>query len=218
MKVTGMKYPLYILAFATVWLAGCNQQSSQNETLYIDQLAVAKALGRDEAIATQLNTVVEQLNAQLIEISSSLNNQLALEKEKLGEKPSEEDLDSFRTLSGQATRQLQQTQLVAKRKAQQFQQQLALAFREEITSAAREVAEQRQASAIELIDNSTLWFSPEADITDEVIAVMRSRPLQKPENTEPESASATDKAENSAIEQELRNLEQLVNEVEEQPS
>jgi|GEM_PF-2474408 len=203
------------LMLSLLILAGCNAgPDNSHATLYVDQLAVAKALGRDEVMKQLLGSAVDKLNAQLTDITQQLAGRLQAEKDKLGDKPSQQALEDYRKLSTKANQELQQTRLLARQKAQVYQQRLLLSFRQELKQAAENIARDKQADAVELIGNQTLWFTPEADITDEVIAALRAKasaPADKNATGKPVTA-ANGQAGND-VQQEIDKLEQLVDEI-----
>lgn len=140
----------------------------------LDLGAVAKALGRDEVFKEQVEAAGRQLQQQLTEFTTELQEQLRAEQEKLGEAPSDEDQLQLRQKVADAQRQVQQSQAIARQKAREFQLKLANEFRDEVQPVAAEVARERGASAI-LIANTLMWFEPTVDITGDVIDAMRAR-------------------------------------------
>ena len=139
----------------------------------LDLGAVAKALGRDEVFKEQMESARQQLRQQLEEFSSGLQGQLREEQSKLGEAPTPEQQQELRQKLVQAQRQVQQSQILARQKAAEFQTGLALQFRNEVQPLAAEVARSKGASTV-LLSNTLMWFEPAVDITGEVIDKLRA--------------------------------------------
>lgn len=176
-----MRKILFLLA-AGIMLSGCDKiphslgqagAAKGSGVAVLDLGAVAKALGRDEVFRQQMESARQQLGQQLNEFSTGLQGQLREEQAKLGEAPTAEQQQELREKVAQAQRQVQQSRVLARRKAAEFQSNLAVAFRNEVQPVAAEVARARGASAVAL-SNTLLWFEPEVDITGEVIDRMRA--------------------------------------------
>lgn len=210
---------LALLAPALVLLGACEgapppappAPPEESAALAVDLVAVAKALGRDEAMERQLGQARDRLNAQLQEITADLQDQLAAEQERL-EEAGEADAEArLEALTLEANRQLRQQQQVAQQRAAAYRQQLLQAFREDVRGVAREIAREQGARLVVTTEQGLLWFDPAVDITDEVIAAMRARGLEGPE---PEAAAeAPAEGEASALDAEVRELEALMDEL-----
>lgn len=140
----------------------------------LDLGAVAKALGRDEVFRGQVEAAGKELQQQLTQFSSGLQDKLREEQAKLGDAPSEEERQQLQRLVVDAQRQIQQSQLLARQKAAEFQTQLATQFRSEVQPIAAQVARSKGASSV-LLSNSVMWFEPAVDITGAVIDALRAR-------------------------------------------
>lgn len=140
----------------------------------LDLGAVAKALGRDEVFREQVEAAGQELQQQLTQFSSGLQDKLREEQAKLGEAPSEEERQQLQRLVVDAQRQIQQSQLLARQKAAEFQTQLATQFRSEVQPIAAQVARSKGASSV-LLSNSVMWFEPAIDVTGAVIDALRAR-------------------------------------------
>ncbi len=173
--------------FASVALAGCDKlpfpvsipaaqvkADPADRVAVIDLAAVAKALGRDEVFKQQSEEASRQLQQQLTEFASGLQEQLREEQSKLGEQPTPEQQQELRRKLIEAQRQVQQSQLLARQKATEFQTQIVNAFRAEVQPVAAEVARANGASSV-LLSNAFLWFEHSVDITGKVIDAMRAR-------------------------------------------
>ena len=176
-----------ILLVATAALAGCDklplpasmpaaqvESSPASGVAVLDLAAVAKALGRDQVFKQQTEAAGRQLQQQLTDFATGLQQQLRDEQAKLGEAPTQEQQQELRRKLGQAQRQVQQSQVLARQKAVQFQAQILNTFRAEVAPVAAEVARANGASAV-VLSNTTLWFDPAVDITGQVIDALRAR-------------------------------------------
>lgn len=181
-------YRLITLVFIGTLLSSCNATDTSSlarQPLLVDLNAVARALGRDEAINKKLEEARESLNTQLKEIGASLETQLQekkaeLEKAAKDRKKSEreESEQALQQLTLQAQLQLKQTQQLAEQKAAQYRAQLLAEFRAEVMDSAKVVAGKRGALTVLAVGPEYLWYASEIDITDEVIGLMRSQPAQ----------------------------------------
>jgi Skp family chaperone for outer membrane proteins len=140
----------------------------------LDLGAVAKALGRDEVFKAQVEAAGKELQQQVTQFTSGLQDKLREEQAKLGDAPTDAERQQLQKLVVDAQRQVQQTQLLARQKAVEFQNQLATQFRIEVQPVAAEVARSKGATSV-LLSNSVMWFEPAVDITGAVIDSMRAR-------------------------------------------
>lgn len=156
-------------------LLGSQSTSTSKQTVAVlDLAAVAKALGRDEIVKQQVQAAGEQLRQQLANFSTELQDKLREQQAKLGSNPSEDERQQLQRQLVEAQRQVQQSQALARQKAVQFQNQLAVQFRNEIQPVAAEIARAQGASAIAMA-NTLMWFDPALDITGAVIDAMRAK-------------------------------------------
>lgn len=197
------------IAFLTtsLLLGGCGKEPPHTQTLFVDPVPVAKSVGRDELIQKQLNSAIEQLNAQLRRHRSDLSAQLEQEKGKLGKNPSDESTAKFEERVAAASQSVKQTQLLAQRKAADYRTTLLSEFNAELRDAAGEIARTRGATSVLIVDDSLLWFDPAADITADVIAKLRAKEVSKGKAISP--ADLTEK-------REIERLGEIVDSIEEQ--
>lgn len=208
-----MNRPVSVLLLSIVAvLAGCERAPTPAQTLVVDPVPVARSLGRDEIMQKQINSALEQLNAQLQQHSTGLATQVEQEKEKLGKNPSEESLTRFRELVAAASQNLQQTELLARQKAADYRQALLDEFNSELRAAAMDIARERGAVSVLVVGPDVLWFDPAADITADVIARLRASAAAR---TPAMSAVPGDTAA-SAERRELEKLEAVVESIEQQ--
>ncbi|MEM7304301.1 MAG: OmpH family outer membrane protein [Pseudomonadota bacterium] len=88
----------------------------------------------------------------------------------------------------QAQQQLQNTKNQAIQQSTDFRTELILRFRNEIAEFAQDIAKQRGGKLVMLAGQETLWFDSSADITDEVIALIRKRSSEFKESGEANNA------------------------------
>ena len=159
-------------------LAGCEPQSgSRAAVAIIDLDAIARALGRDDVIAQQINVANQQLAGQLGQVATNLQQQVQAERDKyevIGDEAEQELVQ----LTAVANQQLQQTQRLAQQRSAEFRTAVINSFRNEVTPYAQEIATQRGVAAVITVATPMLWFDSSADITDEVIAAMRKAGLE----------------------------------------
>ena len=186
-----MKAVRKILAVAGIaslaLLAGCEPQgSSRAAVAIIDLDAVARALGRDDVIAQQINIANQQLAGQLGQVATDLQQQVQARRDEydvIGDEAQQE----LEQLTAVANQRLQQTQQLAQQRSAQFQQAVINAFRNEVSPYASQIATERGAVAVITVATPMLWFDSNADITDEVIAAMRAAGLEQA--TQPAAAA-----------------------------
>jgi Skp family chaperone for outer membrane proteins len=189
-------------------IAGCDQIGAGGSGVAIlDLSAVAKATGQDEAIRQQAEAARAELGAQLQQLATNLEQQLAEEREKVGVPPSEAGVQRLQEMTAQARQQINDAQTLAQNQAAQFESTLVTEFRAKIDPLAESIARQRGATAVLAADAYLFWFDPEIDITDEVIAAWRALPAD---------VAATDaEAELEAVEEELAEVEEEIAELKE---
>jgi Skp family chaperone for outer membrane proteins len=194
-----------LLSASTLLVGGCDQQSTSMQTLVVDPVPVAKSIGRDELMQKQLDSAIEQLNAQVRQHSSGLSTKVEQEKEKLGKNPSDASTEKFRELVAAASESIKQTQLLARQKAADYRASLLDEFNAELRAAAADIAKQRGASNVLVVDDSLLWFDPNTDITADVIAKLRAK--ASADNTPSSAADASEKREMEKLEAVVESIE-----------
>jgi len=174
-----MEYYRSILLCLTLLtlLAGCSDSvdKSRSNTVVLDLTVIAKATGQDEIIKKEIEKASANLNNQLAEVSGSLEEQLKTKKEKIGKKPNKEEQQQFQQLALQANQKLRQTQSLAQVKIKEFEKKLVASWHQKIKPIAQEIAQKKGASVVLVSTPSVIWFDATVDITDEVIAKIRSQ-------------------------------------------
>ena len=168
-----------LLLFIFMTLTGCDKFQSSPDTVILDLDAIAKATGQADIIKQQIDNANRDLNSQLNDISNALNEELAAEKKKIGNKPSKSEKQNLQQLTQQANQKMQQAKSLASQKSQQYQAALIQQLRQQVSPIAENIARQRGANVVLTANNSLMWFNPVVDITDEIIAEMRAQPTAK---------------------------------------
>ena len=171
------KHKLALLIFVMFGLAGCDliDLAFNRPILVVDLDAVAKATGRQEVMQKELEFANVRLTEQLKLVASQLEEAVSDEKDKLGKSPSKEQKQQLEALALQAQQQLANSKNLAVQQSSEIRSDLILKFRQEVAQIAREVAKKSGSKLVVVSGYETLWFDPAADITDEVISVMRAR-------------------------------------------
>lgn len=171
-------------------LAGCEPQGGDRAALAIIDLdAVARALGRDDVIAQQINQANQQLAGELGQVATNLQQQVQARREEF-EVIGDEAEEELQQLTAVANQRLQQTQQLAQQRSAQFRQAVINSFRNEVTPYAQQIASERGAVAVLTVATPMLWFDSDVDITDEVIAEMRRAGLERASQPAPPPAAA----------------------------
>ena len=178
---TGLLAGLVAMAFVAV--SGCGQAPNHSasgggsKTAVVDLNAVAKALGRDEAIQRQLQSATQQLNQKLVQAAQQMQQQLNEQQKQLSDsekEASQEDLQKLKERFVRARRNVQVNKAKAQLVQRQAKAQLVQQFRQEVKPIAQGIAEQQGADVVVVSNANVLWFDRSSDITDEVIAEMRA--------------------------------------------
>lgn len=173
----------FFFIFSLLALTGCENFTPSQSTVVIDINAVANATGQAAIIKKQIEIANKDLSSQLETISNKLNEQLTNEKEKVGKKPTKNDTQNMQQLTIQANQKMQQAKQLASQKSQQYQAALIQQLRKSVIPIAEKIALERNADIVSIVDNSMIWFNPDIDITDEVIAEVRAQRSNQMEDT-----------------------------------
>lgn len=204
------RYMTVALLAAAVSIVGCTDNSPATQTLVVDPVPVAKSLGRDEVIKQRLDAAVERINAQLQQHSDKVLAQIEKEKAKLGKSPDDASTADYQALVAAASENIQQTQLLARRKAADYRAALLAEFNTELRTVAADIARERGADHVLVVDDSVLWFDAASDITADVIARLRAKAADMPAR----AAESPAAKQGDAGTAELKELEKLVEEIE----
>jgi len=164
-----------LIALTAFVITACDRMPGGPSTVVVDLAVVAKATGQDAAMQKQMDDGRQEISIQLQEVATNLENELNEEREKIGESPTEAEQQGLQQKISEAQQQYSQTQAAAQQQVQQFEAGVVLDYRESLQPIVREIAKAHGASVVRLADTALLWFDPEVDITDEVIAKLRAQ-------------------------------------------
>lgn len=168
--------------------AGCNQMTLPTTAgskptvgiAVIDLDEVAKQLGSDQQIVTAIKKREEVLNGKLSEIAKAYTDEFKKQKAVLDAQPAEENAVQLASYQKQVNQNFSTAKAQAQQNLSQHRQQLIEQFRDAVRPAARKVAQQRGLSVIVTKQEPLLYdFTDEADITNEVIEVLRASAAKK---------------------------------------
>ena len=168
---------LFLLLLIALPISSCDQFGgfgNHPSTLIVDLNAVAKALGRDEVMQKEILDAETKLKGQLEQIAKNIQDQVAVEKEKLGTKKSKENNAKLQQLALQAQQTFRKEQMAAEQQVAQLGKELVTTFREEVKLVAEPIAMEKKAVMVKLVSDDLLWFDTSIDITGEVISRMRA--------------------------------------------
>ena len=201
-----------LLAGLAVAVSGCAQSGGRTPVVVLDLSRVATETGQDVIIREEADATRGELMAQLQQLAGQLEQQLATEREKAGESPSEEDAQRLQQLTMQAQQQIGVAQQQAQQQASMIETTLVTEFRDKVEPIAEKIARERGATAVLAADAYMYWSDPTIDITAEVIEAYKALPGQ-----EAEDAAAAAEAE-AAIEQAGEDLAESTRELVESTS
>lgn len=190
-----------ILSLSVLLISGCEFVNllKGNSILIIDLNAVAKATGQSELMQKELEFANLKLTEQLKLVASELEVEISDKKEKLGKSPSETELKEFQEFTLLAQKQLTNTKNIAVQQSTNFRSDLILRFRNTVREIAENIALKSGSKLILVSNYETIWFDPSADITDEVIAIMRARDTMSVKKN-PNENNDTERANNTSSE------------------
>jgi Skp family chaperone for outer membrane proteins len=174
------KLLLALVAVGVFALVGCGTQATNTgRVAVIDLDNVAKQLGRDVVMTSELKEHEDTLNTKLKQVQVAFQSKLDEETSAVGETPSDEQMKSLTQLQRSANLQLNQVRSQAQLNLNQRKAELVRKFREEASLHAKRVAaEQGLSIVITKIDNLILTFDDAVDITDAVAERMKSVPAK----------------------------------------
>lgn len=167
---------LVIFCFSLLLLSACEfiDIPTKNSILIVDLNAIAKATGRQEIMQKELEFANVKLSEQLKLVASKLEENITEEKDKIGDSPSDDQKQQLGQLVTQAQQQLLNTKNQAIQQSTNYRSELVNRFRNEVGEIAQQIAARSGGQLVLVSSYETIWFDPSADITDEVIAVIRA--------------------------------------------
>jgi Skp family chaperone for outer membrane proteins len=187
--MTFQKVLVLVMVAGSALVGGCGRLTDGVEVAVVDLAAVAKATGQDKLMEEQVAAARRELAAQLSQIAGNLGKQLEAEQTRLGGAVAASREKDFQQLTAQARQQLAETQALAQQKEQDFQIGVVAGYRRALQPVVAEIARSKGATVVLVSDATMLWFDSAPDITDEVIAELRSRPPVVPSPGQAEPAS-----------------------------
>jgi Skp family chaperone for outer membrane proteins len=136
----------------------------------IDLDEVARRLGAESEILSEMKDKEKQLNDELQTLQASYTRQLESKRRTLNVQPTEEQTAELQELDRHLGAKLQEAQLDAQRTLARHRATLINRLRERVRPIARDVANRRGLETVVLKNLDLLFhYSAEADITDEVV-------------------------------------------------
>jgi Skp family chaperone for outer membrane proteins len=182
-------------AVACLAIAGCDQftKSNNGPVAVIDLDAVAQKLGKDKQIVQMIEQRQVSLNEQVIATQQSLIQQLNQKKSEFGEL-SDEETKQLVQLQNQANNIVATTRTQAQSNLTNFQQEVVNRFRTEVKPIAMELATKKGCRMVLSKNDSVVFaFDATVDLTDEVVATMKSKATQSAVPQSPSAVPAPNK-------------------------
>lgn len=186
-----MRWTFVALAFVLT-LTGC--EPPKDQIAFADLDAVARALGRDNAIEQSVGAKSQDLRTQLETAAVQLRDQLQEEQKKLGSSPTEAAQRELANLAQAAQRRMQENIQIAEAQVNEFRASEITKFRDEVKPLAEEIAKARGAKAVLSSGVGIVWFDTSVDITADLIEKMRAKGSATTGSEPTGSAEATQSA------------------------
>lgn len=200
MPRTTMTFALCALIALGAGAAGSWLTRSKGGVAVVDLDRVAKELGRDVQMANDLRASQSNLASQLQTVEKNAVEQLNKIKADLGETPEPDKLKEFTQKAQNAQVNFNSLQKQAIAAIGQRRDLLVANFRQEARPVAEKVAKASGAAAVITKNDAFLFsFDNTIDITDQVIAEMRTAP--KAATPAPAAAPKTAEATDSKVRQ-----------------
>lgn len=166
-----------LVALNLAFVTGCGDSGGGSQAAggvaVVDMDAVAKDLGRDIAIAQELQQYERSLDADLRGKQADYERIIKEEEIKLGVKPSDEDKAKFAQLQQRVGMDFRQRMQKAGNDLQERRGELIRKFREDISPTALKVADSRGLTVVMIKHEGILDFAKTADITEDVVKALR---------------------------------------------
>lgn len=194
-------YRFFLGALIILTLTGCDEKggiklggSDLTNAVIVDLNAVSKATGQDDVLNIEMEAVNANLTSQIQKITDNLNKVLAEQKEKFGKDITIEEQQQLQELLIKANQQLDLKRNEANQKSAQHKQNLVLTWKDKLQPVVQAIANEKGASVVLVQNPLLMWFDSSLDITAEVIAELRTNPLEdKAENEKGSQQSKEDK-------------------------
>ena len=170
-------FKVVFASVACLVIAGCDQftKTSNGPVAVIDLDAVAQKLGKDKQIVQMIEQRQVSLNEQLSATQNSLIQQLNQKKSEFGEL-SDEETKQLVQLKNQANNIIATTRTQAQTNLNSFQQEVVNRFRTEVKPIVMDLATKKGCRMVLSKNDSIVFaFDSTVDLTDEVVATMKSK-------------------------------------------
>jgi len=161
-----------LASFLTLY--ACNMKSATTgRVAVLDIQRVAEETGYARQISYQLDELRNNLQTQLTGAQEKLNSQLTDKQQAIGKKPSKDQLAELNQMFAEAKAQLQKAQQQAQGIFQKQRSHLASQLLDSVRPFAKRIANQRGLDVVVLKNDLLVFdFSPDTDITNDVIAAV----------------------------------------------
>jgi Skp family chaperone for outer membrane proteins len=176
-KLSDAKRLLRVLGIAALalGLSACEPTTpAVGGVAVIDLDAVAKAVGRDQVIAEQVESFARAEGVKLQDLKAELEQKVSGATAALGEDASDEAKQSVNTLAVEARNQLVRELGQARQSAQDMRTRLVREFAIEVQPIASRVAQERGFGLVMVKQPAMLAVTAEVDITGAVIDQLKA--------------------------------------------
>ena len=166
-----MRRLLLIFAVATTTLlTGCIHESHGPGTGVIDLDALARQMGRRDAMNQTLKESSEELTRQLQASAALIQQKVKESVENLRANPTQAAQAAHQKLVADARRKIEEQKSTLTRKAQEKRKQLVVEFRNEIRPSVQKVAMARGVKIVLTATENLMWAEQSVDLTAAVLA------------------------------------------------
>ena len=158
---------------ASAMLLGCGLESGGRVAI-LDLDRVAKAIGRDDAMARTIQEASDKRQANVEQVRKNYLSQLTAEKEKIGRNPSQAEQDQLNQMTATAETRLRGLLKQGEQEENQLRVKLIQDLRDEVEPVVRRVAAARNLDVVMLKQAYMLYVDATSNITDDVIDTIQS--------------------------------------------
>ncbi|NKC15180.1 MAG: hypothetical protein GKR94_24205 [Gammaproteobacteria bacterium] len=165
-----------ILGAFALLAGGCLHEERPPDIAIVDLDAVARQLGRMEAIEKQLNEKRAELTAELKQSLQELQENLRQRQAAYEGQETPAANAARKKIMTDAAVELERLKQSATQKVNQLRQSLILAFRQETLPAVRKIARERNVRTVFTATSNVVWADETLDITSALLAEMGGPP------------------------------------------
>lgn len=162
---------IILLVLTVALFTGCDKEPPKPQSVVINILEIAEAMGFNEQIKERAKTINQQIIEEIKVLSDELKKEFEEEKASFGDTPSKEDEKKIKTLREQMGKQIIEARNAGNSRRTEEVSEIRQSFLDEIMTVAQEVALEHGASII-LKAMGVLWSEGAVEITDEVVGRM----------------------------------------------